>query len=1158
MRSRTGSSNGPGGTASSSSTSGTSVGINVSSSTMERNGGGGGGVVGGSGGSGGGRSRLHHKRRPGHRRNTQHSVATVEPICDMRKVVNGVVTVDQDKLNKLVQTDPIDLHYAVEEEPFASGLFATVRKCRHRTTGVEYAAKYAAKIRYGQDCTTEILHEIALMSLCTTNPRIIHLIDVFDTPSHMILVMEYAPGGDLQTLMDDDMVPYERDAVKFVRQVLEGLLFLHERSMAHLDIKLQNVLLMGTFPDCDVKLCDLEISRVIVAGQEVRELLGTPDYVSPEILHYEPINLSADIWSVGVMAYVLLTGFTPFGGDTDQETFQNICHGQLDFPDELFEDISPQAEDFIRKTLSREPSCRPTVKECLKHPWLTSWKNVASHQRETISSESQRKNSALHNGPSGAATLACPRSATSINGHGSSPSTTARSLLRAMSKSREVLYERVAASNLRKSTSKSRERLCEMRLSVSRSRDHLCEEFRSTAAQSRERLHSLRNLSKSHEVLSLLTEQSPAMPVPDSSGYFDILPATQSLECFTIPTLDKGELPRILPNFGTLSTELTSPAEGIRVEEILELNKVLSESTETLCDEEEKTTTADFADEITPSNSRSETPTQELSSATQKADADAAVSDAPASCSQTTTNATCDTAQPQEDVKHEPVLSRADAVASSLKRLSSNGPPVPKITSLTDSLSPSLGKSPWNWPTSNANTADGNTSSAASKSPVSPNIIAGYSARKNFAFPSSFSLKDQPTSTSPLPTDESMTAALGSDTASALLSPPNSSPAAVKSTDSPTPARMSVTSIDTASLSDSQRQLLTSCLNRRRASWACGSRQEDVSSIVSPSTTSKQPEIKLSVSELITSFNQCQLPGVAVNTAAKTISETAVPRPNSVKKLSEGFIHHQDSAAPLPGSASTGKLEKKKTAFKPVSTSIQVFERSLVAGAVAGGPTSSPSAPVTQGIQRNAEVTMRTRPHHLSWDIRALPRLPEDAICSPRNEEPTPLGTPEGGMTKSSEDKTVEEQKEKTITAPEVEEDYGLRSGSVSSDTGCSSSSDLSDRSSDEGLEGTREPRRKKTAGGRDCGNGPEPEADLIEGALTGPPGSWTGRPRSFSVQSEISLLAQPWNRVCVGSVARAFEKFGTKVDGDSAGSNPPSTSSTYRSRRQSTPGPFK
>ena len=88
-----------------------------------------------------------------------------------------------------------------------------------------------------------------------------------------------APGGDLQTLMDDDMVPYERDAVKFVRQVLEGLLFLHDRNIAHLDIKLQNVLLMGTFPDCDVELCDLDISRIILSGEEVRELLGTPDYV---------------------------------------------------------------------------------------------------------------------------------------------------------------------------------------------------------------------------------------------------------------------------------------------------------------------------------------------------------------------------------------------------------------------------------------------------------------------------------------------------------------------------------------------------------------------------------------------------------------------------------------------------------------------------------------------------------------------------------------------------------------------------------------------------------------------------------------------------------------------------------------------------------------
>lgn len=127
MKSRTGSSNGSGGSAILSSLSVAAIhqsGIVTGSSnptpaTMERHGGGGGG---GSSGSSG-RLRLHHKRRPGHRRNTQHNVATVEPICDLRKVVNGIVAVDQDKLKKLVQQDPIDLHYAVEEEPFARLVF---------------------------------------------------------------------------------------------------------------------------------------------------------------------------------------------------------------------------------------------------------------------------------------------------------------------------------------------------------------------------------------------------------------------------------------------------------------------------------------------------------------------------------------------------------------------------------------------------------------------------------------------------------------------------------------------------------------------------------------------------------------------------------------------------------------------------------------------------------------------------------------------------------------------------------------------------------------------------------------------------------------------------------------------------------------------------
>lgn len=957
--------------------------------------------------------------------------------------------------------------------------------------------------------------------------------------------------------------------------------------------------------------------------------------------------------SVGVMAYVLLTGFTPFGGDTDQETFQNICHGQLDFPDELFEDISPQAEDFIRKTLSREPryvewlicllnlsdvityrtcthgptvlphplSCRPTVKECLKHPWLTSWKNVASHQRETISSESQRKNSAFHhNGPSGATTLACPRSAAaaaSINGHNSSSSSSisARSLQRAMSKSREVLYERVAASNLRKSTSKSRERLCEMRLSVSRSRDHLCDVLQPSAAQSRERLHSLRNLSKSHEVLSLLNEQGSAMSAPSPSGsLFNILPSTQSLECFTIPShLEEGLTGRDKsspqrPAVGSAPKSTATSSDDVdtnpTVGEFPEINKVLSESTETLCDETE---TATQPDEITPSNSRSETPTQERSlkdslvpAIVVRVEEEEEEEDPPIASNPV------DVATPKEEVKliPEPVSSRADAVASSLKRLSSNGPPPLKMpTHPSESLSPAIGKSGWNWPTASSILLDGaaahsspsSSSSSNSKSPVSPTISAGYSARKHLAFPSSSPVtalkenKPSPTSPSPPSTDESMTTVRSSiiSASSSACSTPSIAPTAaagpspVEKPKPPTPA--STASIDTASLTDSQRQLLTSCLNRRRASWACGTRQEDVSSITNATSThsmmGKQAETKLSVSELITSFNQCQLPGASAVATAAAATSTTVPcvslvRPSCVKKMSVGTIFHQgetatvSSAASTPSSSSISKIvsEKEKTVFKPVSTSIQVFQKNLLTAPVATS-TSLVAAAAAAGVQRSsaAEVSTRPRSHHLlSWDMRALPRLPEDSICSsPRQEEEA---TTDAKNPPSSEE--AKDPKSTAITASEVEEDFGLRSGSVSSDTGCSSSSDLSDRSSDEGLDATREPRRRNKGGGVGRDNGSEPEADLIEGALTSPPVSWTGRPRSFSVQSEISLLAQPWNRVCIGSVARAFEKFGTKVDGDvvaGPANNPlASTSSSsaaaaaHRSRRQSTPGPFK
>ncbi|XP_071523898.1 uncharacterized protein [Panulirus ornatus] len=366
--------------------------------------------------------------------------------------------------------------------------------------------------------------------------RTIQLQDVFSTERELVLVLEYAAGGDLQTLLDEDMVPYERDVISFTRQLLEGLVFVHDQSLVHLDIKPQNLVLMGEFPDCAVKLCDFEISRVLTPGREVREILGTPDYVAPEILLYEPITKKTDMWSLGVLTYVLLTGFLPFGGDTEQETFLQISRGDLDFPEELFGDISPEAIDFIKQLLVREPERRMSVRECLAHPWMkkemdrptppsalnlpttpvstptpatptpvtpassTVTSDITSPTRD-IGLPPFHPNTPLKQAPSfpeSASILTSPVSSLppvsspSISRQLSrTPSRPNLDRLRSMSKSREVLSERIQMSNLKKTISKSRERLFDAKLGISKSR---------------ERLKDLRSFSQSVEALSALSQ----------------------------------------------------------------------------------------------------------------------------------------------------------------------------------------------------------------------------------------------------------------------------------------------------------------------------------------------------------------------------------------------------------------------------------------------------------------------------------------------------------------------------------------------------------------------------------------------------------------------------------------------------------------------------
>ncbi|XP_044512704.1 serine/threonine-protein kinase 17A [Gracilinanus agilis] len=278
-----------------------------------------------------------------------------------------------------------DIRTPVRREPFQEryglspgrelgrGKFAVVRKCVKKDSGKEFAAKFMRKRRKGQECRMEIIHEIAVLELAQGNQRVIDLHEVYETPSEMILVLEYAAGGEIfdQCVADREDAFKERDVQRLMRQIVEGVSFLHAHSVVHLDLKPQNILLTSESPLGDIKIVDFGLSRMVESHEELREIMGTPEYVAPEILSYDPISTATDMWSVGVLAYVMLTGISPFLGDDKQETFLNISQMNVSYSEEELDAVSEAAVDFIKALLVKRPEDRATAEECLRHPWLT-------------------------------------------------------------------------------------------------------------------------------------------------------------------------------------------------------------------------------------------------------------------------------------------------------------------------------------------------------------------------------------------------------------------------------------------------------------------------------------------------------------------------------------------------------------------------------------------------------------------------------------------------------------------------------------------------------------------------------------------------------------------------------------------------------------------
>ncbi|KAF5895015.1 myosin light chain kinase 2, skeletal/cardiac muscle-like, partial [Clarias magur] len=269
-------------------------------------------------------------------------------------------------------------------EVLGGGRFGKVHKCTENKTGLRLAAKIistrSAKER------EMVLNEIEVMNQLS-HSNILQLFDAFDTKNQVVLVLEYVEGGELFERIVDESCPLtEVDAMVFVKQICEGVQYMHQMYVLHLDLKPENILCVNRSSH-QIKIIDFGLARRYKPREKLRVSFGTPEFLAPEVVNFDFVSFPTDMWTLGVVTYMLLSGLSPFLGDDDSETLNNVLTVNWYFDEETFEHISPEAKDFISNLLIKERSGRLSAAQCLKHPWLNNISDKAKRSNIVLKSQ---------------------------------------------------------------------------------------------------------------------------------------------------------------------------------------------------------------------------------------------------------------------------------------------------------------------------------------------------------------------------------------------------------------------------------------------------------------------------------------------------------------------------------------------------------------------------------------------------------------------------------------------------------------------------------------------------------------------------------------------------------------------------------------------------
>ena len=270
--------------------------------------------------------------------------------------------------------------YIVGEE-LGKGAYATVYKCTNKETGELWAVKVIDKTKAGPKDIDDVLHEVTMMKTVGFHPHVVQLKEFFDTPKNMYLILDLLTGGMLFDRIVQLKHYSENSASKLIKNFLLALEHIHSKGIIHRDLKPENLLLKHNAhpnPNDVTHLTDVALADFGLSGRTPGQTCcGSPSYIAPEVINVgylrtqkEPYDCKCDIWSLGVITYILLSGKMPFHGRMYKETFQKIVKNQWSFSGDIWDHVTPAAKDFIKTMLTPDPKLRPTATQAMNHPWV--------------------------------------------------------------------------------------------------------------------------------------------------------------------------------------------------------------------------------------------------------------------------------------------------------------------------------------------------------------------------------------------------------------------------------------------------------------------------------------------------------------------------------------------------------------------------------------------------------------------------------------------------------------------------------------------------------------------------------------------------------------------------------------------------------------------